>query len=247
MTDTANQRYAHSGTPEDLFNAVLHMHVKDGSVNYAALRNDPGLREYCDILSQTGPQFIADPKAQLAFWINVYNAYTLKVICDEQPVRSISELHAGGLVVGTLLQKTVWDKQIIAIKGTKYSLNEIEHKILRRIYKEPRIHFALVCGARGCPVLRTEAYTAALLDNQLTDQAKRFMTDNLKNSIDANKKELTLSKIFDWYREDFGGDDVKLLLYLARFLPPDSAQSIIADPGAWSIRYREYDWTLNKQ
>ena len=91
MTDTANQRYAHSGTPEDLFNAVLHMHVKDGSVNYAALRNDPGLREYCDILSQTGPQFIADPKAQLAFWINVYNAYTLKVICDEQPVRSISE------------------------------------------------------------------------------------------------------------------------------------------------------------
>ncbi len=110
------------------------------------------------------PQKIVNEKNRLAFWINAYNAFTLKFIIDEYPVESINDLHWGGLYLGSLLGTTIWDDEKIVINGTELSLNNIEHDIIRKKFNEERIHFALVCASISCPPLLNEAYEGYKLD-----------------------------------------------------------------------------------
>jgi len=229
-----------------LFTQILSDYVYNGRVNYAELRNDERLDRYLDQLAATNPDTIADKNAQLAFWINAYNAYTLKVICDNYPVKSINDLHTGGLIVGTVLKKTIWDKEFVVINRKHLSLNQIEHEIIRKRFKEPRIHFALVCAAKSCPPLRSEAFEAARLDEQLDDQGRVFFRQPDKNFFEPEKKIAHLSKILDWYEGDFGRNDEAVLLYISRFLPEGLAVSIQADPKKWKIEYTDYDWSLNE-
>ncbi len=250
-----NEENVHS-----LFTEILKEYVSDGKVNYRDLRNDNRLEEYISKLAASDPEKIQNDKAKLAFWINAYNAFTLKVICDNYPIKSINKLHFGGLYIGTLLKKTVWDKNFVAINGKKISLNFIEHKIIRAATQDPKAefsqvctetpcplaHFALVCASKGCPPLRSEAYEGQKLDGQLSDQARIFFGDEAKNYFNIEKKEAHLSKILDWFADDFGENDEERLLFVSNFLPDTLAESIRAIPESWKIKHTKYDWSLNE-
>lgn len=230
-----------------IFTEILKEHVKEGRVNYQNLCSDQRLKQYIDQLASTDPEQISSREEKIAFWLNAYNAYTLEIVCDNYPIKSISELHSGGLVFGSLVGSTVWHKKLVTINKELTSLDHIEHNILRPIYKDPRIHFALVCAAKGCPPLRSEAYEAGNLNLQLDDQAREFLRQNDKNSFDLNKKVARISPIFSWFKKDFRMEAKTVLEYLAPFLDGATAESIKAAPKAWQIKYTNYDWSLNEQ
>ena len=209
----------------DAWNQLLQKHVTStGKVNYAGLQNDrQQLQTYLSQLSSTDLSE-KNPSEALAFWINAYNAFTVELILANYPLGSIMELDGG----------SVWDRVWINLNGKKYSLNDIEHKIIRPQFKDPRIHFAVNCAASSCPPLLNQAYTGARLDEQLNNQTRKFINNTLFNQLD--KRQLKLSKIFEWYGEDFGS----LPTYISRY-----TQTTI-DAKA-SIDFLPYDWTLNKQ
>lgn len=238
---TVGARESHS-----LFAEILAEHVHNGFVNYQALIEDDRLETYLSQLAETDPDTIPTAKGQLAFWLNAYNAYTLKIICDNYPVKSINDLHFGGLIIGTVLKKTIWDKDFVIINGEKMTLNQIEHEIIRPVYKDPRAHFGLVCASLSCPPLRSEAFEGERLDEQLDDQARTFLSQETKNNFDSSRKIARVSKIFDWFSGDFGENDEEILLFIAKFLPDSIASSIKANPGDWKLKHTDYDWNLNE-
>lgn len=239
-------RAAAVDAPDALLSDILGDYVRDGRVDYATLSTDPRLDDYVAWLAVTDPdsQFTSDSD-RLAFWINAYNAYTLKLICDNYPVTSINDLHFGGKIVGTVTKRTAWDHAFAVVGGTTYTLNAIEHEIIRKRFSEPRIHFALVCAAVSCPPLRAEAYTGDRLDAQLTDQARLFLNADDKNRFDLDQRTARLSRIFDWYKSDFGGSDGAVLGFVLPYLPDRIRADVEDDPAAWRVEYMSYDWALN--
>ena len=203
-----------------------------GMVDYAGLKeNRAGLDAY---LKTTAAVTEADfkgwnEKQQIAFLTNVYNAETLQYIVDNYPVKSIKKL---GPLIGSS-----WDEKNVELFGKKTTLNKVEHDMLRVDYDEPRLHFALVCAAISCPPLRAEAYTADELDAQLTDQAKVFLAQSKKNRVEGGT--VYLSKIFDWYGDDFEKDGKGVLDFIDTFYDADTTKL--------KIKYTDYDWDLNKQ
>jgi len=228
-----------------LFTELLSTYVHDGIVNYNEMRSDKGLAEYVARLATFNPETLPNEKEKLAFWINAYNAYTLRVICDNYPIESINDLHSGGLIIGSIFKTTVWDKGLVTVGGKTISLNTIEHEIIHPVFKDARAHFALVCASKSCPPLRSEAYEAEILDWQLDDQGRAFLSDPFRNEFDPMKKRAELSKIFSWYESDFGSSEEAVLRYVARFLPDSISRQILTNPGEWKINYKSYDWSLN--
>jgi hypothetical protein len=241
VSSTVEERDAH-----ELFSDVLGDHVKDGRVDYPALCADPRFESYLKRLSSTDPDALSGENEQLAFWINAYNAFTLKIICDNYPVESINDLHFGGLIVGTVTKKTVWHKKFIVINGEKMSLDHIEHDIVRPVFGDPRAHFGLVCASVSCPPLRSEAFEGVVLDTQLDEQARIFFSQRDKNYFDLEKREAHLSKIFDWFSKDFGENDEEILLFVSQYLEPELADAIKHDSKEWDIKHTDYDWDLNE-
>jgi hypothetical protein len=220
------------------FDVLLKDKVKDGQVNYAALKSSPGeltayLGQLASIKESTFKTW--DENQQQAMLINLYNAATLKLIIDHYPVKSIKDI--GGLF------KKPWDIKSLTLFGKTITLNHLEHKILRKNYDEPRVHFAIVCAAKGCPILRTGAYTADRLDTQLKEQGEAFLRDPKKNRVDAAKKVVYLSKIFNWFESDFekGGS---VIGFVKPYFAPADAKSLGKN---FKIKYTSYDWSLNKQ
>ncbi|RMF25420.1 MAG: DUF547 domain-containing protein [Bacteroidetes bacterium] len=196
-----------------------------GRVNYAALKKEEHkLDNYLSILRENPPAPDWSKGEQLAYWINAYNAFTVKLILEHWPVSSITKLHGG----------KPWDVKWIQLGDKKYSLNQIENEIIRPKFKEPRIHFAVNCAARSCPPLLNQAWTPRNLEPMFERQARRFINDPAFNKIQPDAAQL--SKIFDWYAEDFGD----LVAFINRYskvkLRPDA-----------KITFLEYDWALNKQ
>lgn len=228
-----------------LFTQVLAEHVKEGRVDYAALRHDQRLPRYLDQLAATDPSALANDQERLALWLNAYNAYTLKLIIDRAPAKSITEIGTGGIALGSLLKTTAWDIPLAVVGGRKYTLNQIEHEVIRAQFKDERSHFALNCASGSCPILRTEAYEAGKLDEQLDDQGRLFLRDSSRNRFDLAAKTAQISSIFKWYQKDFGNDDRAALLAAAKYAPDDVRTAIEADPGAWRVSYLAYDWSLN--
>jgi hypothetical protein len=230
---------------DELFTGLLDDHVTDGHVDYAALCTDPRLERYLAWLSVTDPESL-DGNGALATWINAYNAYTLKLIVDNYPVESINDLHAGGRILAHATRRTAWDKRFVVVGGETFSLNDVEHDIIRKRFDDFRIHFALVCAARSCPPLRDEAYTAARLDAQLEDQGRRFLSQTDKNRFDLDARTAYLSPIFKWYRGDFGETDEDLLRAIAPFVGDAAVRSQLESaPGDWRVEHTHYDWRLN--
>ena len=171
-----------------LFDGVLKQYVKSARVDYAALKAHPQeLNRYLDqvaAVSKAEFKKWSEPQ-QIAFLANAYNAYTLRLIIKNYPVKSIKDI--GSFINGP------WDQPVVQLFGETITLNTVEHKILRKDYAEPRLHFVLVCAAKGCPPLRGEAYVAARLNEQLDDQAKQFLAESGKNRIAATERTVYLS------------------------------------------------------
>ncbi len=212
------------------FNHVLEAHVAEGRVDYRGLKSDP--QPLTTYLKKAGavkePEFNAwDQNEQLAFLINLYNAATLQLILDHYPIESIKK-------IGTLF-KGPWDQPAVVLFGKTITLNELEHGLIRKRYKEPRIHMALVCAAKGCPPLRNEVYTADQLDAQLDDQSRIYLASRDGRVIDRSKGVVNISSIFKWYGDDFSS--------VESFVEKYSGESI----KGLKIRYLNYDWSLNER
>lgn len=223
----------------DLFTRVLKSHVREGRVDYRGLKQSRDFAEAIRQFSRTNPASLSSRNEQMAFWINVYNAFTLKLITDNYPVRSINDLHAApGLVLSVLTGRTVWQRWTFEINGERYTLDRVEHDILRKRYADFRIHAAVNCASRGCPPLRAEAFEPARLDAQLEDQMRVF----LRSSKIGSDGTLYVSKIFDWYRSDFETRG-PLSGALRPYLPPEAAARLQAGT---KIEFLDYDWALNE-
>ena len=207
------------------WNDLLQKHVSEqGNVDYKGFKKDEvALQSYLDVLSKNLPEKSWSKEAVLAYWINAYNAFTVKLIVDNYPVKSIKKID------------NPWDKAFFALGTKKYSLGEIEHKILRKM-NEPRIHFAINCASFSCPNLINEAFVEMKLQNQLETATKSFVNDKTKNTIAANKIEI--SSIFDWFSGDF-----KTSGTLIDFLNKYSSVQISKKA---KISYKEYNWNLNE-
>ncbi|MBX3733460.1 MAG: DUF547 domain-containing protein [Verrucomicrobiae bacterium] len=221
------------------FARVLAATVTTHGVNYAALKASPAaLDAYLDELAALpAAEFAGWPRMErLALLINLYNATTLRVIRDRYPIRSIRSI---GLLPGA-----AWRELDVRFGGQMMSLSHLENRVLRPEYGEPRIHFALVCAARGCPPLRTEPFRGNDLEDQLDDQARTFLAIPFKNRFDARDNTLWLSPIFKWYKTDFTAEGGSLADYVRRYLPADQAEAL-GRASKVRVRHTDYDWTLN--
>jgi hypothetical protein len=217
---------------------VLKEVVRDTRVDYAALKANPSdLRMFLEhAVAVSEKEFRAWPESrQIAFLVNLYNAQTLQLIIEHYPVASIKK-------IGTLL-KGPWDQPVVRLFGQTVTLAHLEHEILRKRYKEPRIHFALVCAAIGCPPLRAEPFSADALDRQLEDQGRQFLRDAAKNRLDRKAGVLYLSPIFDWFKKDFTDKAGSLQAFVAPYFSETDARFLKEQDV--EIRFTHYDWSLN--
>jgi hypothetical protein len=219
---------------------ILQTYVKGGLVDYPALITcrQPLDQYLVEVASVAEPDFKRWTEPQrLAVLLNAYNAYTLQLIIDHYPVKSIKD-------IGSFF-KGPWEQPVVRLFGRTLTLNNLEHDIIRKDYPDPRIHFALVCAARGCPPLREEAYVADRLNEQLDDQARQFLATPAKNRVDADAKTVYLSPIFKWYGEDFEKKHGSVLAALRPYWPKAEATALAQ--GGFRIRYTDYDWSLNQR
>ncbi len=227
-----------SGVNHHLWNELLESHVENGLVNYSALKqNSINLDVYLKTISRVPKTDFEtwSSHTQLACLINLYNAATVRLILDEYPLKSIKDIG--------FLPHAAWRKKFIQLWGKTISLNELEHELIRPRSKDlPAVHFALVCAAKGCPPLRSEAYTGELLVKQLENQGELFLTDTSKNRIFSSEKILYLSPVFEWYAEDFEQVTGSVKEYLTEKYP----EIFPVDLDRFSIKYTHYDWSLNE-
>lgn len=226
--------FAQKAPSHQQWDKLLKKNVDEaGMVNYKGFQKDKSeLDGYLKILSDNAPQKSWSEKDQIAYWINAYNAFTISLILQHYPVKSIKDI--GGKIYKI---NTAWDIRFIKIGREKYDLNNIEHKFLRRKFDDPRIHFAIVCASMSCAKLRREAYSGTQLDAQLEDQGKDFLNDRSKNNITADKAQL--SKYFSWYGGDFTKNGS-----LVDFINKYSKTKITSNT---KINYLDYNWSLNEQ
>lgn len=221
----------------DVFTALLQKYVDDnGLVDYDGfLEARKELSNYLVVLSDNPPndQYWSREE-KLAYWINVYNAFTIDIILDHHPLESIKDI---GSSVQVPFLNTPWDIEFVRIGDKVYTLNNVEHNILRKVFDEPRIHFAINCASMSCPKLRKEAYQGQKLEQQLAEQTRLFLEDTSRNII--SKNHLQLSKIFQWFGSDFNEGQTKL-----DFVDQWTDVSINKDA---KIDYLDYDWSLNQQ
>lgn len=191
---------------------------------------------YLDDLSGVKVTALARPE-QMAFWINLYNALTVQVILDHYPVKSIKDIRPG------FLSFHPWDKKWMSVDGEKVSLNDVEHRILRPIFKDNRVHYAINCASVGCPDLQPVAFTADNLDSLMTDAAKAYIASDRGVRFDS-KGKLEISKIYSWFVEDFGKNDGEVIAHLLDYAAPERTEKIKAAGNKISDHY--YDWSLNE-
>ncbi len=171
---------------------------------------------------------------QFAYWINLYNAATVRLILDNYPVRSIRDISGGFLSIGP------WSRKLLTIEGQPVSLDDIENRILRPIWRDPRVHYALNCASLGCPNLQPEAFTPALTEELLERGAREYV--NHRRGVLISYDRLIVSSVYHWYKEDFGGTDAGVIAHLKRYAAP----SLAAELGRIAAIYDDhYDWRLN--
>ncbi len=216
----APQAFSHAA-----WNALAQKHISaTGKVNYKGFKADlTAFDAYLKSLSDNPIQSSWSRNEKMAYWINAYNAFTIKLIVDNYPVKSIMDLEGG----------KPWDKKWIKLGDKTYSLNNIEHDILRPTYKDARIHFAVNCAAKSCPPVWNKAWTAANLNGQLERSAKSFINNTKYNSVGGSNA--TISKIFEWYAVDFGN----IVDYLNKYATTKVAAGT-------TVKYQAYNWALNE-
>jgi len=225
------------------WNKVLQEYVKDGRVNYQGLKTKPiGFNRYIAQLASVKKADFDDwtKEEKLAYWINAYNAYTVKAILDNYPVKSIKDIPG------------VWKKLPVTAGGEELTLDKIEHKKLREELKEPRIHFAINCASIGCPVLLGEAYRSDKLEAQFSTNIKAMLGNSGQFRLDRGDKQIYLSKILDWFGDDFkgfkgvnfyGSKKNGVVSFLSNYLPESDKKLVRSEK--FAIKWLDYDWNLN--
>ncbi|MFT7157629.1 MAG: hypothetical protein ACI8Q1_002651 [Parvicella sp.] len=203
----------------------------EGVVNYKGFEADHfKLDEYLKLLSDNAPGINWSANDEKAFWINAYNAFTVKLILDHYPVNSIKDISEGMTMISSS-----WDLKFFTIGGVEFDLNTIEHEILRTKFPDYKVHFAVNCASKSCPRLRNEAYVGNRLSEQLENQAKYFINNSFKNKITSSSTQI--SSIFSWFSSDFTSEQTLVSIlekYHSEFNPNNS------------MEYLPYDWTLNE-
>jgi len=199
---------------------------KDGLVNYEGVTRDvANFYAYFRSLSEIAPQEHWRKEEKLAYWLNVYNASAMKMIIDEYPVTSIKDI------------ENPWSKKIFKTQGVRYSLDQIEHQILRK-FNDPRIHFLLNCGSISSPKLHNRAYTAENINEQLEARTREFVNDLQRNQITSHIARI--SQVFEWYADDFRNNGIDIRAFINKYAK-------IKIPASAQIQYITYDWGLNKK
>ena len=225
-----------------IWDELLQRYVDDlGRVNYRRWKAEGAdvLRVWLESLADVDLADFTDADARLALWLNAYNAIAISQVLEVYPIASIRPKVLG--IPNWLSFLDFFTRSNTIVGGKKYSLNQIEHAILRPEFAEPRIHFALVCASVGCPLLRRGAYFPESVRTQLEADASRFIHNPDKVRYDAQKKTLYLSKIFKWYEEDFVKAAGSVGEYVRGYLGPEAA---VGD--GWAIVFLPYDWNLNR-
>lgn len=225
-----------AGDLHSVWSELLGRHVSAGVVDYQAMKKKENrLDEYLAILDATDPQQLQKAE-RLAFYINAYNAYTVKLILinfeNGRPVKSIKDI--GGLFSGP------WDIKLCRIGGKVYTLDNIEHDIIRPIFKDPRVHFAVNCASQSCPPLISEAYVGSRLDDQLQANTINFINNKEFNRLDGST--LYVSKIFKWFSEDFNDD---IVAFFRQYAQGDLQSRLLELGDDITVKYLDYDWSLN--
>jgi hypothetical protein len=206
-------------------------------VRYAdvASADRDALDGYIDILTAV-PISKYNRAEQRAYWINLYNALTVKIVLDHYPVASIRDID----ISPGLFSIGPWDKKLITVEGEDLSLNDIEHRVLRPIWKDPRIHYAVNCASIGCPNLMPLAFTSENSEILLEKGARDYI--NHPRGVEIVDGEPVASKIYDWFRPDFGDSDQAVLSHLRRFAEPALSKELKTFDRIGGYRY---DWALN--
>lgn len=225
--------------------AILAKRVRGGDFDYAGLAKErSSLDAYLAALESVKPDEYAalTRKEQFAFWINAYNAYTVKRVVDGYPVKSIRDLGDDKV--------SVWDRDLVPLgklvpklAKEKLTLNDVENRVLRATFQDARLHAAVNCASRGCPPLRAEAFTSERLDVQLDEQVRIWLADATRNRFDRARGVIEVSKVFEWFAEDFQRESGTVRGWIARFRPADAAW--LGPEAKVEIKYVEYDWALN--
>jgi len=224
---------------------LLKTYVHPGSdglnrVDFAAFKSGghAALKDYIRRLEAVDPATLDRPE-QFALLANLYNAKTVDIVLDHYPVKSIKDISLGGGLLG-VFSGGPWKAKVLAMKGVALSLDDIEHGILRPIFKDARVHYAVNCASVGCPNLRTEAFTGAKLAAQLDAAARAYV--NSRRGADRRPDGLVVSSIYNWYEADFGGNEEGVIAHLKTYADPDLAKKL---QGTTSIADYAYDWSLN--
>lgn len=225
--ETPSKKDLAADVDHSAFDALLKTYVSNGGdVDYAGIKSQVAtLDKYLGFLSQNVPTSGSNKNEVLAFWINAYNANTIKLIVDNYPVASIMDLYGG----------KAFDKKWITIGGESLSLNDIENNKIRAKFNEPRIHFAVNCAAKSCPPLLNKAWTADNVQSNLESRALAFVNNSTYNKLSS--AGIQISKIFEWYAKDF---PVDIISYINKF------SKTKVEVGS-KVSYIEYDWALNNK
>jgi len=220
----------------DAFTQLLQKHVStDGKVNYKGFIKDSiQLKQYLQLLTKNPPTNQWTKQEQMAFWINAYNAFTIDLVIQHYPIKSIKDI---GSSIQIPFVNTPWDIKFIRIGKEQLDLNNIEHSKLRKQFGDARLHMVLVCASKSCPSLAREAYEANTLEQQLNGASKKFLTDKTKNQIQTQQSKLSM--IFRWYAMDFNKNGKKVLDFV------NQHQSTPIN-NKTKIEYLDYDWNLNE-
>jgi hypothetical protein len=212
-----------------IFSRLLGRSVSAGRINYGYFSSQPYFDVYLATLAAARPQTLTTNE-RLAFWINAYNALTIRNVIDHPGIRRVTE------VTG------FFDKKKFSVAGRSLTLNDIENTIIRPQFKEPLIHFGLVCAAVNCPPILPRAYVGRTVRKDLAENARAYLASSY-NRYDARTGTLHLSKIFDWYKEDFGGE-AGIRKFVAKYGTAEMKKNVTAST---PIAYLEYDWALNSR
>ncbi|MBS7788534.1 DUF547 domain-containing protein [Roseococcus sp. SDR] len=230
--DALLARYA--ATPADGVTRVAYARWKANAADMAAL--DAWIAEAATRRPSAMPR-----QEAFAFWANLYNALTLKVVLERYPVRSIKEIRSTGVGLDPRQFLGPWRTRLVTIEGARLSLDDIEHGTMRPTFRDPRVHYAVNCASIGCPNLPLRAWRAASLEADL-DAAARAFVNHPRGAALLPGGGLRVSSIYRWFREDFGGDDAGVITHLARYAAPPLAGAL---RNLTRVTEDAYDWALN--
>jgi hypothetical protein len=224
---------------------LLKAYVKPGAdgvnrVDYTAFKRggrEP-LNAYIAQLESIDPATLDRPQ-RFAFFANLYNAKTVEIVLENYPVKSIKDISLGGALLA-LVGGGPWKAKVLRVKGVELSLDDVEHEILRPLFKDPRVHYAINCASISCPNLQVEAFTGAKLDVQLDAAARAYV--NHPRGVSIGPNGAIASSIYGWFKEDFGGGDASVLAHLRTYAAPALAEKLET---IHSIAGYSYDWGLN--